>query len=120
MMRITIKRVYDTIDKTEGVRVLVDRIWPRGITKQELQADQWVREAAPSDQLRKWFSHDPAKWEEFKIRYRVELEAKPEITSLLLELAKDKGLILLFSARDTLCNQAVALKEYLLSLVPNV
>jgi uncharacterized protein YeaO (DUF488 family) len=117
MMRIIVKRVYDSIDKTEGVRVLVDRIWPRGITKQELQADHWVRDAAPSDLLRKWFGHDPARWEEFKIRYRTELEAKPEITRQLLDLARDKGLVLLFSARDTQCNQAVALKEYLLSLV---
>lgn len=117
MMRIIVKRVYDSIDKTEGARVLVDRIWPRGITKQELQADLWLRDAAPTDGLRKWFGHDPARWEEFKIRYCAELDAKPEITRQLLELAREKGLVLLFSARDTQCNQAVVLKEYLLSLV---
>jgi len=116
MLRITVKRVYDPIDEDDGVRVLVDRVWPRGVTKKELGADQWLREVAPSDSLRQWFNHDPAKWEEFKLRYAAELEGKSSIIRCLLDLAKEKGLVLLFSARDLRFNQAVALQGYLLSL----
>jgi len=116
MLRITVKRVYDPIDEDDGVRVLVDRVWPRGVTKKELGADQWLREVAPSDSLRQWFNHDPAKWEEFKLRYVAELEGKPSIIRCLLDVAKEKGLVLLFSARDLRFNQAVALQGYLLSL----
>ncbi len=117
MTLITTKRVYDPIDNSEGVRVLVDRLWPRGISKQALKADYWLREVAPSDQLRKWFGHDPGRWEEFKHRYIEELQAQPEIITFLLELARTKGLVLLFSARDLHCNQAIALQQYLLSLI---
>ena len=116
MLRITAKRVYDPIDEDDGVRVLVDRVWPRGVTKKDLRADQWLRDVAPSDSLRKWFNHDPAKWEEFKLRYVAELEGKPAILRCLLDLANEKGLVLLFSARDLRFNQAVALQGYLLSL----
>lgn len=116
MLRITAKRVYDPIDEDDGVRVLVDRVWPRGVTKKDLRADQWLRDVAPSDSLRKWFNHDPAKWEEFKLRYVAELEGKPSILRYLLDLANEKGLVLLFSARDLRFNQAVALQGYLLSL----
>ena len=119
MTFITTKRVYDPIDNNEGVRVLVDRLWPRGISRQALKADHWLREVAPSGQLRQWFGHDPDRWEEFKQRYFVELQAKPEIINFLLELARAQGLVLLFSARDLHCNQAVALQEYLLSLIQN-
>ncbi|ADW17610.1 protein of unknown function DUF488 [Desulfobulbus propionicus DSM 2032] len=112
--RITLKRVYDPVGPDDGVRVLVDRVWPRGVGRDKLKADQWLREVAPSDQLRTWFHHDPDKWEEFKARYTAELRAKPEITNLLLELARERGLTLLFAARDIQHNQAVALKEYLL------
>ena len=116
MLRITAKRVYDPIDEDDGVRVLVDRVWPRGVTKKDLRADQWLRDVAPSDSLRKWFNHDPAKWEEFKLRYVAELEGKPSILRYLLDLANEKRLVLLFSARDLRFNQAVALQDYLLSL----
>ena len=116
MLRITVKRVYDPIDEDDGVRVLVDRVWPRGMSKQDLRADQWLRDVAPSDSLRKWFNHDPAKWEEFKRRYVAELEGKPAVVRCLLDVANEKGLILLFSARDLRYNQAVALQGYLLSL----
>ncbi|WP_319586486.1 DUF488 family protein [uncultured Desulfobulbus sp.] len=117
MTLITTKRVYDPIDNNEGVRVLVDRLWPRGVSKQTLKADHWLREVAPSDQLRQWFGHDPNRWDEFKHRYFEELQAKPEIVNFLLELARAKGLVLLFSARDLHCNQAIALQQYLLSLI---
>lgn len=117
MLRITTKRVYDPIDNEEGVRVLVDRLWPRGIAKQALRAEHWLREIAPSDLLRQWFNHDPDRWEAFKQRYIEELQTKPETVRFLLELARTNGLVLLYSARDRHCNQAVALQEYLLSLL---
>lgn len=117
MTFITTKRVYDPIDNNEGVRVLVDRLWPRGVSKQALKADHWLREVAPSDQLRQWFGHDPNRWDGFKQRYFEELQDKPELINFLLELARAKGLVLLFSARDLHCNQAIALQQYLLSLI---
>ena len=118
MAHITIKRVYDPIDSGDGVRVLVDRLWPRGVSKQALKADHWLREVAPSDQLRQWFGHDPNRWEEFKLRYFAELQTKPETIELLLELAQEKGLVILYAARDVHHNQAIALQQYLLSLSP--
>ena len=118
MAHITIKRVYDPIDSDDGVRVLVDRLWPRGVSKQALKADHWLREVAPSDQLRQWFGHDPNRWEEFKLRYFEELQTKPETIELLLELAQEKGLVILYAARDVHHNQAIALQQYLLSLSP--
>ena len=115
------KRVYDPIGNNEqGVRVLVDRLWPRGIAKQALKADHWLREVAPSDQLRRWFGHDPGRWEEFQRRYFAELQAKPEPIEFLLALAREKGLVLLYSARDQQHNQAVALQQYLFSLLHKI
>ena len=119
MTIITTKRVYDPIDPDEGVRVLVDRLWPRGVSKQALKADHWLREVAPSNQLRQWFGHDPNRWEEFKHRYFAELQAKPEAMQFLLGLAREKGLVLLYSARDVQYNQAIALQQHLLSLIRN-
>lgn len=119
MTFITTKRVYDPIDNNEGVRVLVDRLWPRGVSKQALKAGHWQREVAPSDQLRQWFGHDPNRLYEFKHCYVGELQVKPEIINFLLELVRGKGLVLLFSARDLHCNQAIALQQYLLSLIQN-
>jgi uncharacterized protein YeaO (DUF488 family) len=109
------KRVYDPADRRDGFRVLVDRVWPRGLTKQQLQADLWLRDAAPSTTLRKWFGHDPSRWEGFKSRYFSELDRKPETVATLLDEAAKKRLTLLFSARDAEHNQAAALREYLLS-----
>lgn len=119
MTFIATQRVYDPVDPRthEAARVLVDRLWPRGIAKQSLKADYWLRDAAPSDQLRKWFAHDPNRWQEFKQRYFAELQTKPEISTFLLDLARNKGLVVLFSARDLQHNQAVALQQYLLSLL---
>jgi len=113
-MEIKIKRMYDPVETDDGFRVLVDRNWPRGITKAQAHIDLWLREIAPSSELRKWFSHDPAKWEEFKKRYFKELEAKPEVVSRLLEIIAKGPVTLLYSAREREYNQAVALKEYLL------
>lgn len=115
-MEMQTKRVYDPFTKKDGIRVLVDRVWPRGMTKERLQADLWLKDAAPSTALRKWFNHDPSRWEVFKNRYFAELNAKPEVVKQLLELAAKGRLTFLFSARETQYNQAVALKEYLISM----
>ncbi|MEW6356650.1 MAG: DUF488 domain-containing protein [Planctomycetota bacterium] len=113
-MDIRTKRVYEEASPEDGFRVLVDRVWPRGMTKERAQADLWLKEAAPSTALRKWFSHDRSKWEAFKSRYFSELDANPEAVARLLDEAAKDRLTLLFSAQDTECNQAVALREYLL------
>lgn len=115
MADIQIKRVYEPASPEDGWRVLVDRLWPRGMTKQRAQADLWLKEAAPSTELRRWFGHDPAKWDEFMRRYRAELDAQPEAVAALLAAAARGRLTLLYSARDETRNQAVALREYLLA-----
>jgi len=92
----------------------VDRVWPRGMTKERLRADLWLKDAAPSTALRKWFNHDSDRWEAFKERYFSELDDKPQLTDQLLALLKRRPITLLFSARDTQYNQAVALKEYVM------
>jgi uncharacterized protein YeaO (DUF488 family) len=115
MTDIRTKRVYDPADRHDGFRVLVDRVWPRGMTKQRLQAALWLKDVAPSTALRKWFGHDPSRWEAFKKRYFSELDAKPGDVARLLDEAAKRRLTLLFSARDAEYNQAAALREYLLS-----
>ena len=112
-MPIGAKRVYSPALAEDGVRVLVDRVWPRGLRKEELQAYLWLKDAAPSTALRKWFGHDPSRWTPFRDRYFAELEKRPQAVQQLLELAAAGPLTLLFSARDMDHNQAVALKEYL-------
>jgi uncharacterized protein YeaO (DUF488 family) len=114
-MDIQVKRIYEPADPHDGFRVLVDRIWPRGMTKEHARADLWLKEAAPSTALRKWFCHDPAKWEELKRRYAGELDARPEVVAKLLEEASRRRVTLLYSARDEAHNQAVVLREYLLA-----
>jgi len=111
-MRILLKRVYDAVDE-KGYRVLVDRIWPRGISKEKLAADEWCREIAPSTRLRKWFGHDPDKWEPFREKYLKELEAKRELLERLRKIARKKNLVLLYSAKDPQKNQAVIICEAL-------
>jgi uncharacterized protein YeaO (DUF488 family) len=113
-MDIVTKRVYEPAASSDGLRVLVDRVWPRGMTKKQVDARLWLRDLAPSPALRKWFGHDRGRWQEFKRRYFLELdERRDEVEKLLSEAAR-RRLTLLFSARDTECNQAVALREYLL------
>ena len=114
-MKIQTKRVYEPRDNGDGIRVLVDRIWPRGMTKENLHADLWLKDIAPSDDLRKWFAHDPSRWSDFKKRYGAELDEKPQLVQQLADRAAAGTLTLLFSARDTACNQAVALKAYLMA-----
>ncbi|GAB4301076.1 MAG: DUF488 domain-containing protein [Roseovarius sp.] len=113
--RIHLARAHALRDgaRAEGARVLVDRLWPRGIAKADLALDLWARETAPSDELRRWFGHDPARWEEFVRRYREELEAKPEAVEELLALCRKGPVTLIFAARDEAHNNAVALRDWL-------
>lgn len=113
-MEIDIKRAYEKAEKSDGYRVLVDRVWPRGKSKEELELDEWLRDVAPSAKLRKWFCHDPAKFAEFKKEYTAEL-AKSDLPKELLHRA-GKKLTLVYGAKDTEHNQAVVLREYLKSL----
>ena len=110
---IQIKRAYEPAKKGDGKRFLVDRLWPRGVKKQTLKIDGWPKEVAPSDTLRHWFNHDPAKWKEFQRRYREELANKPETWEPLLEAAKENDVTLLFGAHDLEHNNAVVLQSFL-------
>ena len=117
-LRIGLKRVYDPADPEDGSRVLVDRVWPRGIRREALAAELWLPEAAPSTELRRWFNHDPERWLEFRHRYWAELDDRSETVHQLLALAAVRGLTLLYSARDREHNQAAALRDYLLTCTP--
>ncbi len=107
------KRVYESVETSDGARFLVDRLWPRGIKKEKLKMEAWLKDVAPSPNLRKWFAHDPAKWQEFQQRYRAELESNPDAWKPILEPAKQGDVTLLYSARDTEHNNALLLKEFL-------
>lgn len=110
---IQVRRVYEPHSPQDGKRYLVERLWPRGICKETLALDGWLKALAPSESLRRWFQHDPAKWEEFKQRYYAELECHPEYWRPLLREAQAGTITLLSSARDTRHNNAIALKEFL-------
>jgi uncharacterized protein YeaO (DUF488 family) len=112
-MNIEIKRIYESPDDKRGFRVLVDRLWPRGLRKDEVHVDLWLKELGPSDALRKWFGHDPSKWAQFKSRYFRELASKDNLIDQLIAGARGKTIVLLYGAKDTEHNQALALKEYL-------
>ena len=112
-MAIDLKRAYDPPAKSDGRRILVDRVWPRGIARHDLQIDAWLKDLAPSTKLRKWFGHDPTKWDEFKERYALELEQRSEPLGELVEKARGGHVTLIFSAKDTQHNNAVALREHL-------
>jgi uncharacterized protein YeaO (DUF488 family) len=114
-MDIRTKRVYEPFSSNDGYRILVDRVWPRGLTKAQVGADLWMQDIAPSTTLRKWFNHDRAKWNEFKERYFLELDGKPELIEIFFDNTYKQPLTLLFSARDVKCNQAIGLREYLFS-----
>ena len=107
------KRAYESADASDGARFLVDRLWPRGIKKETLEIKAWLKDVAPSPALRKWFAHDPAKWEEFQGRYLAELESNPEAWEPILEAAKHGDATLVYSAGDTEHNSAVLLKAFL-------
>jgi uncharacterized protein YeaO (DUF488 family) len=111
---IKVKRVYEKPERDDGWRVLVDRLWPRGMKKEAAHLDAWLKEVAPSDALRKWFGHDPEKWGEFQKKYRAELSKQKELIAELKQMEKQKGtLTLLFGAKDQEHNQAVALAAVL-------
>jgi uncharacterized protein YeaO (DUF488 family) len=110
---IQLKRVYDPENKTDGLRFLVERLWPRGIKKEDLKIDGWLKDAAPSGELRKWFNHDPAKWKEFQRRYFGELKKNPEAWAPILAAAENGHVTLLYSSRDAEHNNVVALKSFL-------
>ena len=112
-MSIGLKRAYDPPDRSDGYRVLVDRIWPRGVTKDDLEVDAWLKDLAPSTELRKWFGHDPAKWKEFQSRYRTELREKKEALKLLKQKSKEHTITLLYGAKDQEHNEALVLKRAL-------
>lgn len=110
---VRIKRVYDPPEPGDGRRLLIDRLWPRGLTKEAARIDDWIKELAPGTELRTWFGHDPARWDEFQSRYKKELQAKAELLAKLRAEAKKGTITLLFAARDTEHNNAVVLKEML-------
>jgi uncharacterized protein YeaO (DUF488 family) len=107
------KRVYEPAAKSDGQRFLVERLWPRGIKKEALHMIAWLKDVAPSNELRKWFNHDPARWKEFQKRYRAELDGKPETWQPLLTAVKIGEVTLLFSSHDLEHNNALVLKAYL-------
>ena len=114
MKTIQIKRVYEDKSKDDGHRILIDRLWPRGVSKEDAHFDEWMKELAPSTELRKWFDHKPERFEEFSKRYKKELAEKKELLDKLKELAKKRKVTLLFAAKDTEINNAVVIQEVLM------
>lgn len=112
-MRVAIKRVYEPAADDDGRRILVDRLWPRGLSKEKAAVDLWLKEVAPSDELRKWFGHDPKKWGEFQRRYRAELDSNEEAVQTLKQAIGKGPATLVYGAHDEQHNQAVALRDWL-------
>jgi uncharacterized protein YeaO (DUF488 family) len=110
---VKVKRVYEAIQRSDGPRFLVERLWPRGMKKEKLKLDAWLKDVAPSDSLRRWFGHDPLKWNEFQKKYRAELSDNPDAWKPILEAAKRGRVTLLYSSRDTEHNNALVLKSFL-------
>lgn len=113
-VKVKIKRVYEKPSREDGVRILVDRLWPRGLTKEKAKVDLWFKEIAPSTELRRWFAHDPAKWAEFKKCYLAELKQKKDLISELRGQAQTNMVTLVYAAKDEEHNEAVVLKNYLI------
>ncbi|TWU27905.1 DUF488 domain-containing protein [Bythopirellula polymerisocia] len=109
------KRVYDAVDADDGFRVLADRLWPRGLKKEDAHVDLWAKELAPSTELRKWFNHKAEKFTEFREKYLAELADKQNTVAKIVELADSRRVTLLFAARDPACNHAIVLREVLLA-----
>lgn len=112
-LSLRLKRVYEPPAPEDGCRVLVERLWPRGLSREKARVDVWLKDIAPSTELRKWFGHDPAKWEEFQRRYEAELAERDDAVEQLLELARQGPVTLVFAASDTAHNSAVVLKRFL-------
>lgn len=110
---ITIKRAYDPVSSADGKRFLVERLWPRGLTKEKLQVEAWLKEVGPSTELRKWFAHDPEKWEAFRTRYARELDTRPGAWQPIVSAARRGAVTLVYSSHDAEHNNAVALQQYL-------
>jgi uncharacterized protein YeaO (DUF488 family) len=110
---VKLKRAYDRVSPTDGKRLLVERLWPRGLSKEHLKLDGWIREVAPTTELRKWFGHDPAKWRQFRSRYFRELDSRPASWRSIVSLAGRGTVTLVYSSHDEEHNNAVALREYL-------
>jgi uncharacterized protein YeaO (DUF488 family) len=113
MRAIRLKRVYEKPSRNDGLRVLVDRLWPRGLSKSRAAVDLWLKDVAPSTELRKWFGHDPARWEVFQVRYRKELQQQADALTLLKEKCQTRTVTLLYGARDEEHNEALVLKMVL-------
>ncbi len=111
---VKLKRAYEPAAADDGTRILIDRLWPRGVKKADAAIDQWIKDIAPSTALRKWFGHDPDRWAEFRRRYAVEVRRHPEYLSRLRALARQGPITLIFSAQDEVHNDAVALRNFLL------
>ena len=111
-MSIRVKRVYEPPSTRDGRRILVDRLWPRGLSKADAKIDDWPKDIAPSTELRKWFGHDPERWSEFKRRYFAELESKPDTVRALLDYVRAGTVTFLYSSKERRLNNVVALKEY--------
>lgn len=113
MTEFRLKRIHDPAAPDDGRRVLVDRVWPRGLRKADAAIDEWLRDVAPSTELRRWFAHDRSRWDEFVRRYHAELDARPGAAERLLEAGRAQTVTLCFAARDRECNNAVALRTWL-------
>jgi len=111
-MSIKLKRAYDPVSRSDGTRLLVERLWPRGVSKAQLQVDAWLKDAGPSTRLRQWFSHDPEKWPRFRARYFRELDSHPEAWRPIVSAARRGMVTLVYSSHDTQHNNAVALLDY--------
>ena len=112
---VRLKRAYEKAEASDGPRILVDRLWPRGVSKTDAALDQWAKELAPSTTLRQWFGHDPTRWEEFQVRYAAEVQQKPQELAQLRALARHGPITLIYSAHDQQHNDAVALRAFILA-----
>jgi uncharacterized protein YeaO (DUF488 family) len=111
--KLSIKRVYEETSKTDGYRVLVDRLWPRGLKKEDAAIDEWAKDLAPTQELRKWFGHDPEKWKAFQKKYKAELKKNEAVKAFITEHKSKKHITLLYGAKDEEHNQAIVLKDFL-------
>ncbi len=117
-MPVHIKRIYEPAAKNDGYRILVDRLWPRGLKKEEVHTDKWLKDIAPTPALRKWFGHEPGKWTAFTNRYHAELKDNPALDELWEDILAHKTVTLLYAAKDEVHNHALALQQYLKSIEP--
>jgi uncharacterized protein YeaO (DUF488 family) len=112
-MNITIKRIYEPFSKTDGYRILIDRLWPRGIKKENAHIDKWMKEVAPSTDLRKWFNHEPAKQDEFRVKYHLELQGSAAFEELLQIVREQKTVTLLYASKEEHYNHAIVLRQFI-------